>query len=417
MLKQLLDYLTNTAHQGGAHQGAGAGAAEDASAAADADECASAASSSSSAAAAAAATYHEALTPSIIGFKKLSVDENIKQAARHVYEEYLSKPFSNEAFNKDRFLRLFRQENGTLSFHHEGPDTEKTVYLHRHNHGLAYTLRGVYLIPVVAHQYANAVKFSENDRDLLQSPDTIQKLQLTYMFTVAGRENEIGFHNDEALYQQFVQASAEAFEKYATDTLNHIFTTHAEIQAHKSLILNYGDPSHHDIKSVIFRQCHRLDLARCFKSKDYYPTFILAEPSHIEDGDLHTLEYDLGLATALALVDFTIDALTATGDRIRLYEDDGRTINYKLDTFYRLSTDVQACLQELDELKIPRALLELVTAASTQKRNRVSQDSKAEIAPAELIAKSDASAELDAPELQVEVDHKERPAPGKKPRI
>lgn len=111
------------------------------------------------------------------------------------------------------------------------PNVVKIV--HRQNHGLPHSVRAAGYIPVLHEMYAannkTGLHVQLNDKE-------IESLQLMMLFSVAGREDETGFHdkrrNDAFLYQSYRSVDAIEFIRYVNDNWHnhycHIYNSKEE---------------------------------------------------------------------------------------------------------------------------------------------------------------------------------------------
>ncbi len=230
--------------------------------------------------------------------------------AQHVYDEYLSKPYTSTNIKEDWQY------------------THNNVTIPRPNHGLAHTLRTASYVALVVQAY------NHFNKPPLASTDT-DHLQLACLFYVTGRENEASFGQDG--YLRYRQKSAEAFEKYIRNNLPQQFTEQ-EIQFYKQGIYDaYGtSPPQY----VILRICHDLDLLRCYTKAEY--------DKKIQEASRYVDTY------AEPLAQLAEECLRQTGDRI-IGE---QTYNGDLFTLY--SRSVGATLQKITEVITKGAFMQPV---------------------------------------------------------
>ncbi len=159
--------------------------------------------------------------------------------AQHVYDEYLSKPYTSPTIPNDWEY------------------THGDVTIPRPNHSLTHTLRTAAYVSEVVKAYNCFHKPPLTSKD-------IDQIQIALLFYVVGRENEASFGNPE--YLRYRQKSADAFEKYVRKYLSAQFTE-AELQFYKTGI--YNAYSSAPAEYIIIRICHDLDLIRCYTRDKY----------------------------------------------------------------------------------------------------------------------------------------------------
>ena len=219
--------------------------------------------------------------------------------AKHVYDEYLSKPYTSNSIESD------------WEYTFEG------LTIPRPNHGLAHTLRTASYVSIVVKTYNFFNKASLTTTD-------INHIQVALLFYVIGRENEASFGHPD--YSKSRQKAADAFELYVKKYLVAQFTND-QTQFYKQGILNaYGtSPAQY----LIMRTCHDLDLLRCYSKTEYDKKVVEAS------------RYVGPLAQPLA--ELAEECLYATGDRIM-----GKQ-SYNGPLFISCSTNVEKALKRIDK--------------------------------------------------------------------
>lgn len=229
---------------------------------------------------------------------------------------FLSKPYSLEVTN----------------------DQTEVFGVHRHNHGLAYSLRCCAYVPHV-------VSALQLDADFYD-PSLIEFLQICMVFLVVGRQNEVTWSaEDSTLYDFFHENSADAFAGFVNDAgLSAEKGNVAESQGvdFKSLVQFCLDPSSKEYNHPCYkvaRLCHNLDLLRCY------------------DGDVNPLsELDHAPAHQRVLVQYAEKCLQATGNRILASSCHGHSVSpqkYQKNVFVECSTDPLACFRKINAVAIP----------------------------------------------------------------
>ena len=224
--------------------------------------------------------------------------------AQEVYEQHLKKPFTDPACEDDWDFP-YQDQNGA----------EQVVQ--RPNHGLAHTLRCALYVPLVASVYRRCHQVA-----LLSSQD-IENIQLTLLFYVVGRENEVGSHQDPTL--KFRHRSAEIFGKYVQAHLSSQLNE-TERRFYQKVLTDACDP--HDPRYVITRISHNIDLLRCKEEKLYRSILAKTDPL-------------IGDDEARKLTEVVKRCLLQTGDRIWDERD------YDPLVFPRCSTNVYFCLRKI----------------------------------------------------------------------
>lgn len=244
-----------------------------------------------------------------------------------LHKDHLSKPYDPSEKNKDP-----NSGDWTLNC-----GNNKT--LHRPNHGLSHTLRGAALVPEVFYSYAtHSTDKMTRERVQNLSKDDIKRMQVAMLFSVVGRKSELGFADNPGVYGGYRKTSAELFEQYAKTHYKDLFTSPEQIAYWKRLVLDYGNPGFHAdanrpeqaIIAKIMRQCHCLDLLRCYSKEEFAKK--VSKP----------LQDDLGVDAANNLVNYSKTLLEKTGDRLM------GTKGYNLQEHWLNNTDVSHCIDTLN---------------------------------------------------------------------
>jgi hypothetical protein len=254
--------------------------------------------------------------------KPVAID--LKRVINHVFGQYLSKPYNRY------FCQLFPKAAKLQK-------NNKTIY--RPNHGLSHTLCSFKLAPLVAKYYE---QYSNRPHFFKFNSEDIAKIQVALLFFVVGRENEMGFQNNPAIYSSFRKKSADAFKQYSTRHLMHLFKSHKEIDKYYNILLDYANPQNQSKEACVIRNAHCLDLIRC-RNWDDYQISVLAE-----------LAKDLPSDKVEKLAEYTAHLNWATGTRI----SDGpykRACHFN--QFEKCSHRVDYCLEALDHVALPNQRL------------------------------------------------------------
>lgn len=253
----------------------------------------------------------------------------IKQVIQDIYDKYLSTPFDDTRDTVYQFDWIYQTSEGLV---------------HRPNHGLAHTLRGVMMVPEVVKQYAEHHK---NDQFKKLNATDIFKMQLAMVFAVVGRRSEIEFNQNPSVFMEYRQSCADIFEAYVHTHLSDIFSSPAELSVYKELVRNYGDPLNSDPRAKIMHKCHCLDLIRCTTAKQFQNKLV------------YQLQNDIGADAAQTLIDYAKNQLLATGDRVlALLPQHSR----KDALFYACSTSVEACAAALLSVQAPSQQIKTLKA-------------------------------------------------------
>lgn len=244
-----------------------------------------------------------------------------------LHQDHLSKPYDPSEKNKDPNLG-----DWTLN-------CSNNKVLHRPNHGLSHTLRGAAIVPEVFYSYAShSTDKKTRDMVLNLSKNDIKRMQVAMLFSVVGRKSELGFADNAGVYGGYRKASAELFEQYAKTHYKDLFSSPEQIAYWKRLVLDYGNPGFHPdankpeqaIIAKIMRQCHCLDLLRCYPKDEFAKK--VTKP----------LQDDLGIDAASNLVNYSKTLIENTGDRLI------GTKSYNLQEHWLNNTDVSHCISTLN---------------------------------------------------------------------
>lgn len=256
-------------------------------------------------------------------------------AANWIYTEHLSHPF-------DINLKPLYSADWELKI--------GTTVIPRPNHGLAHSIRCAFILPVVCDFYKNAIhnktdELSQSLLSILNDPTEIEKLQIALLFSSVGRGNDMGYSDNPEIYQTFRQQSARRFEEYVNQNATDLFQSPEEIRQFAFFVQDFGNPTNHNPRCILMRQCHRLDLPRCYSKKEFTDKCLLGAA-----WDTHSLYADLGKENADRLLEYAINLLKATGDRIlfgNMYQ------SYEPDLFKQCSINVTKCLKALTSVIKP----------------------------------------------------------------
>jgi len=246
---------------------------------------------------------------------------SLRPVIEHVYAEHLSHHYAR------KYVKLCPKAS-SLARHGK--------VVPRPNHGLAHTLRSIKLAPLVAKYYQRYA----NNADLFHfTKEDIYKIQVALAFFVVGRENEMGFQDNPAIYNEFRLNSAQAFKHYCQEHLMHLFKTQYEIDRYAGILLNYADPVNQSKEAVIIRQSHCLDLLRCRNWEE------------LKGGVMQEIQSDFNRSGKVKeLIDYTAKLLLATGNRI---PDGPYKERCHFNRFAECSTNIDYCLDQLNAVPLP----------------------------------------------------------------
>lgn len=244
-----------------------------------------------------------------------------------LHQEHLSKPYHSSEKALDLHTKDWTLNCGN----------NRT--LNRPNHGLSHTLRGAVMVPEVFYSYATH-STDKNTREMVQNlrKDDIKRMQVAMLFSVVGRKSELGFADNPAVYRGYREASAKLFEHYAKTHYKDLFNSPEQIDSWKGLVLDYGNPAfkpevnkpEQAIIAKIMRQCHCLDLLRCYSQDE----FVMKVTTPLQN--------DLGVDAANNLVNYSKTLLEKTGDRLV------GTKSYNVQEHWLNNTDVSYCINTLN---------------------------------------------------------------------
>lgn len=230
-----------------------------------------------------------------------------------VYDYYLSKPYTDAECLWDWTL-----------------DTERGT-IQRPNHGLAHSMRVAQLVPVVANFLHTHTK--EATFDL--TPKQIQLLQIAALFSVVGRENEMGFSENQEKYSHFRLNSAIAFEQFIRTAFN---LTEAEIRHYTNIVHKMGSPNEQSAEFKILDFSHKLDLLRCYSSRQIQEKLVTPLSAYLPESETQVL------------LNYAEHLLHATGNRV--YTGKNPTY-YNTAVFGLVSTNPRACVDALFSVDVP----------------------------------------------------------------
>lgn len=265
--------------------------------------------------------------------------EKLLEVCQYVYDNYLSKPYTDESITVDWDL-----------------DTpEGTVQ--RPNHGLAHTMRVAHLVPILA---LSLMQNSQNNQFNFNARD-VYIVQLTALFSVVGRKNDAGFRDmkeNETGYKEFKQTSANLFADFVRK-YNFLDMTEDEINQYAHNIAKMGEPGENSPSAILLSLAHKLDLLRCYE-----------EDRVINDIENPLNQY-LPPNETTRLMEYAEKLLLETGDRIMTGANE---TDYNSTLFYTASTNIGACFNALEKVEPPQISLE--SRSDNQANERKSHEAR-----------------------------------------
>ncbi len=227
--------------------------------------------------------------------------------------------------------------------------------LPRPNHNMPHVMRVAQLVPLVA-QFLTAhgyCKFTQRE---------INIVQLTALFSVVGRQNEIGFKDmkaDNSGYKLFKQESGNQFACYVNHT-RFLNMPSEEIKLYSHNIMKMGEPGENHPTAVLLALAHKLDLLRCY------------EPDRVKNDIINVLElYIADHADIEKLMDYAESLLHATGNRVMYGKE--ITDNYNDDLFYAVSTNVKTCYRAISSVPMPTPNAKITNTAEKRKGEDINE--------------------------------------------
>lgn len=254
----------------------------------------------------------------------------LKPIIEYTYQNHLSKRYTEpEVFASDFDLNT------------------KKGRIERPNHGLPHTVRKTSYIPHLVKAFQDNMPEPNPYKSF--TADDIRKMQAAMIFSVSGRESDTGFSLHNNSYGRYKQISADNFSAYFSPDGKGIFTSQSEINRYGLLVKLMCMPSaqakvqlqvlpeamrekHQNLLNVL-TLCHELDEQRCWNG----PAFqrVVMEP----------LTNLIGSKAALDLKALSFEELKATGNKIMV----GRPQEYQQDLFYDCSTNVDYCMNIINQ--------------------------------------------------------------------
>ena len=206
----------------------------------------------------------------------------------------------------------------------------------RPNHGLCTAVRKALLVRKVASEYL--AQYGKHDStasiggSFALSDDEALALEVAMLFSVTGRQSEVGYRDDPGAYDAYKRASCAAFRTYATGKMSSTASKLPEAvidRAYDALLNTF--PSNAALKRVLER-AHDLDLLRCTGA------------AHMSS-KLAALQRDVGSAAMMRLASEAERAILVTGDRLLCSPTGGGCREeYHASDFPRCSQEPRTCL-------------------------------------------------------------------------
>ncbi|WP_155823802.1 SidE phosphodiesterase domain-containing protein [Legionella shakespearei] len=223
--------------------------------------------------------------------------------------------------------------------------------IYRPNHGFVHSLRSAHLLPVLLTELQQGTS-GKADFKKVTARD-LKKAMFAMMFTVMGRENEIGFYeaqqnvdkgictvNTYALAKAhsqklFQNVTAYAIKNGFTDVFNNLKEVEEFIPL-MSMSHSTSDPI-----AILIRLAHEIDLIRCFSvsqmhriKKDILPYF---------GNDQKKLE---------RIFNYNYQLCVVTGNRVT---GSSHPLDYNPKQFYQCSQSFRTCIQAMARVAKPSA--------------------------------------------------------------
>ena len=239
--------------------------------------------------------------------------EGLLTECQFVYNHYLSKGYTDNSCSDDWEHKTFFSQ-----------------ILPRPNHNIAHVMRVAHLVSVIAPYLT--FEFSQRE---------INIVQLTALFSVVGRQNEMGFKDmksDNMGYKLFKQDSAQQFANYVNQT-QFLNMTAEEIKLHAHNIMKMGEPGEEHPSAVLLALAHKLDLLRCYEPDRVKNDIILPLTKYLSNSD-----------DVIKLLHYAESLLHATGNRVMYGEE---ISEYNDELFYAVSTNVETCFKAINSVLAP----------------------------------------------------------------
>jgi len=230
-----------------------------------------------------------------------------------------------------------------------GDRQKENTILTRQNHGLAHTTRKVFYVDPIIEYLSSHTK----DPHLIEFCNSItleqrELIKLVLVFSVTGRECEIGYSSCPKLYKTYKINSAKWFEKFAR---SHHFSNDM-ISRGMHIIEHLCDPnfaSHHKADNYlhfIASMAHDIDAPRTLNRKDF-------------DSNMQRYHASIPPSTAQKthwqyLLNYVIECILITGDRVLPgYTDDGKYVNERRELQLKAGTNPLFCERILEQVPTP----------------------------------------------------------------
>lgn len=239
--------------------------------------------------------------------------EGLLTECQFVYEYFLSKGYTDFSCLNDWEYKTFFDK-----------------IIPRPNHNLPHVMRVAQLASVIAP----FLPFEFSQRE-------INIVQLTALFSVVCRQNEMGFKDmksDNMGYKIFKQNSGQQFANYVNQT-QFLNMTPEEIQLYSHNIMKMGEPGEESPTAILLALAHKLDLLRCY------------EPDRVKKDIIGPLtKYISNPEDVNKLLNYAEGLLHATGNRVMYGQE---IAEYNDELFYAVSTNVETCFQAINSVLAP----------------------------------------------------------------
>lgn len=199
--------------------------------------------------------------------------------------------------------------------------------IYRPNHGLSHTLTVVFFVPWLVCVLKNFA--ADTSLYHIFQKRHIKFLQLCMLFSVVGRQNDVGWRDNLKLYKFYREESGRLFEEHC----RRFFEDFKELSIYKKHLIDMGNPDNTDPRHVIINMSHKLHLLRCFSESELRTSLV----------DYFKLQMDGDVSEIIdELVKLSASCIRLTGDQISFLEH-----NYNKPLFYSCNTDERECWRKL----------------------------------------------------------------------
>eukprot|EP00966_Prymnesium_polylepis_P203437 4713200-Prymnesium_polylepis.1 len=200
----------------------------------------------------------------------MPLPEHLSDAIKYAYDERYRKEYAivdkfNQMSKKEQ--QAFRKKDAR---DHDGMYTCEDSLISdldvpRCNHGLAHAIRKALMVRDVASVCCEHFYSKEDRKAFAFSEKQLCAMEVAMIFEVCGRESEVGFNDDRAVYKGYHATSCRVFDEYAKD---HMADEQRD-EAREALEMLY-DPDAGAMTRV-FEYIHEMDMLRCSDADIMHP--------------------------------------------------------------------------------------------------------------------------------------------------